>query len=408
MLKVNTVLCISAITLCYVLSVSAQAASNESIPDAYYPKMFTRTGNVLGGLSRKTSYKKGDDSLIIMNIYTDQDAPNWRQVAFIPTVDKFTLLEANGTGTDITLNYDTFDNVWVSLSFGGQQFESPNRYFRKPSGVDYKQGTDMSQYFVGSFSAIIQLNRGVIDNIYWDDGCKECSDTACFDGQTCAITMTDANNCVNANTTSTCNIKVYIVWSGTDADGFNMGSISNLPSHFAAFSLKKIYLQTSGVVGTRIIEQEIMTEEQKRVRVGVGVFVTRASDNKVRFLIGKRKGSHGEGAWALPGGHLEFGEDFESCAKREVFEETGLTLPAHVSFLTATNDLMEAEGKHYVTIFMHGVVASDAEAVVKEPNKCEGWLWVTWEELFGEQQYYQPLFSPLLDLRRQHPSISLK
>jgi 8-oxo-dGTP diphosphatase len=32
-----------------------------------------------------------------------------------------------------------------------------------------------------------------------------------------------------------------------------------------------------------------------------------------------------------------------------------------LEFLTATNDVMEAEGKHYITIFMKGVV-SDASA----------------------------------------------
>lgn len=37
-----------------------------------------------------------------------------------------------------------------------------------------------------------------------------------------------------------------------------------------------------------------------------------------------RKGSHGDGEWALPGGHLEMGESFEQCAVREVEEETGI------------------------------------------------------------------------------------
>src|SRR5258707_8500479 len=51
-------------------------------------------------------------------------------------------------------------------------------------------------------------------------------------------------------------------------------------------------------------------------QVGVGVVVVR--DGKV--LLGLRRGSHGSGAWALPGGHLEWGESVESCARREVTE----------------------------------------------------------------------------------------
>ena len=72
------------------------------------------------------------------------------------------------------------------------------------------------------------------------------------------------------------------------------------------------------------------------------------------------------GTLALPGGHLEFGESFENCAVREVLEETGLTIQ-NVRFLTATNDVMEEEGKHYVTIFMGAVVDGDAQPKVGIP-----------------------------------------
>jgi 8-oxo-dGTP diphosphatase len=110
---------------------------------------------------------------------------------------------------------------------------------------------------------------------------------------------------------------------------------------------------------------------EAQVRVGVGVFVF---NNEGSFLMGKRMGSHGAGnhpkryasfllsyklltcgpgTWALPGGHLEFGESFERCAAREVLEETDLQVKNDsVRFLTATNDIMTSEHKHYVTIFM--------------------------------------------------------
>ncbi|BCS95303.1 NUDIX domain-containing protein [Desulfoluna limicola] len=126
-----------------------------------------------------------------------------------------------------------------------------------------------------------------------------------------------------------------------------------------------------------------MNEE---VRVGVGVIILRNN----RLLLGERIGSHGAETWAPPGGHLDVGESIESCARREVFEETGLKIGT-VKKLGFTNDIFEAEGKHYVTLF---VVAScdDGEAEVREPDKCTQWAWCELNDL------PQPLFLPLVNL----------
>lgn len=129
-----------------------------------------------------------------------------------------------------------------------------------------------------------------------------------------------------------------------------------------------------------------MSDITQNVRVGVGVIVARGD----RILLGRRKGTHGAGTWALPGGHLEFGETVGACAKREVFEETGLRIGAirHVDF---TNDVFTAEMKHYVTLF----VAADChtgEPTLQEPDKCSEWAWFKWSAL------PEPLFLPLQTL----------
>jgi 8-oxo-dGTP diphosphatase len=120
-------------------------------------------------------------------------------------------------------------------------------------------------------------------------------------------------------------------------------------------------------------------------RVGVGVIVMRQG----LVLLGLRQGSHGAGTWALPGGHLEFGESVAQCAEREVSEETGLEIH-DLSQATYSNDLFE--GKHYVTLFVvaHG---ASGEAQLLEPDKCSRWEWFRWSQL------PQPLFQPLASIR---------
>ncbi|KAH1328021.1 hypothetical protein KXX16_008955 [Aspergillus fumigatus] len=155
-------------------------------------------------------------------------------------------------------------------------------------------------------------------------------------------------------------------------------------------------------------------------RVGVGVVVL---NNEGKVVLGKRKGSHGAGTWAFPGGHLEFGESFEACAVREVLEETGLSIH-DVRFLTATNDVMEAEGKHYITVYVGARVREDKgqpqQPQIMEPEKCDEWRWISWEDVrswFNKQVQTegmetrddQPkLFIPLFNLFRQRPTFDPK
>lgn len=111
-------------------------------------------------------------------------------------------------------------------------------------------------------------------------------------------------------------------------------------------------------------------------RPSVGVAVIVIKNGKV--LLGKRKGSHGSGSWAFPGGHLEMNEAIEECSRREVIEETGISIK-NIRYATFTNDIFKEEQKHYVTLF---VVAeySGGELQVNEPDKCEKWDWFIWEK----------------------------
>ena len=117
-----------------------------------------------------------------------------------------------------------------------------------------------------------------------------------------------------------------------------------------------------------------MQEDKLHPRVGIGVLVMKAG----LLLLGKRKGSHGAGEYASPGGHLEHLESFADAAAREVEEETGLTI-GPVRFLRVLNTTQYAP-RHYVDIVFVAEWVSGAP-VVKEPDKVESWGWYDLENL---------------------------
>lgn len=109
-------------------------------------------------------------------------------------------------------------------------------------------------------------------------------------------------------------------------------------------------------------------EQQNRPKVGIGIMILK--DGKV--LLGKRKGSHGEGEYAFPGGHLEYMESFEECAKREVNEECGIEIK-NIRFQFLANVTRYAP-KHYVHVGLL-VDWKNGEPEVLEPEKSESWNW---------------------------------
>ena len=122
-------------------------------------------------------------------------------------------------------------------------------------------------------------------------------------------------------------------------------------------------------------------EDRAKIKACVGVMVFK--DGK--FLMGKRKGSHGNGEYSCAGGHLEFGESFEECAKREVLEETGVRIK-NIKFLSVAN-IFKHENRQDVVINL----SADWESgePITDPNEKIGeWQWHSFDEL------PKPMFYP--------------
>lgn len=127
----------------------------------------------------------------------------------------------------------------------------------------------------------------------------------------------------------------------------------------------------------------------QKPQVGTALIITKG--NKV--LLMKRKGPHGPGTWSPPGGHLDFGETPEQCAAREAQEEVGLEV-TDIRFRCITNDVFEAEGLHYITIWMDG--KSTGEPRIASEEEAEEIGWYAWDALPS------PLFLPLENLVKEN------
>ena len=113
-----------------------------------------------------------------------------------------------------------------------------------------------------------------------------------------------------------------------------------------------------------------MSDHRPDVGVGVGVLVTKGDE----LLLVQRR-HHGAGSWATPGGYLDIGESPESCAAREVAEETGIEV-TDVAFWAVTNDI-HPDGKHNVTLWLTARHAAGDPHLASDESEAVAWFPLT-------------------------------
>lgn len=135
----------------------------------------------------------------------------------------------------------------------------------------------------------------------------------------------------------------------------------------------------------------------RRPTVGVQAIVTARRQHR-QVLLGMRKNVYGDGQWAFPGGHLEFGESFEDAAARELEEETGLRATEMCVWKSINTPY---EHTHYVQIGVQ-VVSFRGKERNLEPDRCAN---LRWWSLDGLPEPLFPPSVPFLEALRARDSL---
>jgi len=111
--------------------------------------------------------------------------------------------------------------------------------------------------------------------------------------------------------------------------------------------------------------------------VGVGVLIR----DGAKILIAQRAREPSKGLWSIPGGLVELGEKVRDAAKREVEEETGLSVEIDDLlgvFDSVTRDEKGAVQYHYILV---DFLAHQTGGELKPASDCSDARWVCPEEV---------------------------
>jgi len=102
------------------------------------------------------------------------------------------------------------------------------------------------------------------------------------------------------------------------------------------------------------------------------------------LLVHRRARAHRGALWCLPGGYIEYGEDFLTAGRREVLEETGLSVRI-ASILSVVSNFFEP-GRHTLVVVLLGRVTADSPPA-RAGDDADGLEWFPLEGPLPEMAF---------------------
>jgi 8-oxo-dGTP diphosphatase len=123
---------------------------------------------------------------------------------------------------------------------------------------------------------------------------------------------------------------------------------------------------------------------------------------KVLLLVRSGTDSHAPGRYDFPGGGVDSGEDIAAGASRELFEETGLSIPPSKLVPAYCHTNLDAGKEHSINrIFFIG---RTSQPEVKLSNEHSEFMWVTLDEAI--EMYDHFFYGPAMKHIREHNLLS--
>lgn len=115
------------------------------------------------------------------------------------------------------------------------------------------------------------------------------------------------------------------------------------------------------------------TEDRETCRLAADVVLfSGPADDRCVLLI-QRGWPPFEGAWALPGGHVDRGETTEAAARRELVEETGVNTTDLIEVGTYSDPGRDPRGR-YVSVAYAATLPTMTDATAGDDARAAAWV----------------------------------